>query len=135
MVTQGKLCTKSNIFCRSVSGRRGVSTVESLRCTKYLLVSFYYLYIAYTKLCPSQCTNQRRFMTSPLVIQIYACIILHFILKFHHRQRYTCTVESSRCTNQRRFMTSPLVTNIQIFAWDENAKKCKFYPIPFHFDP
>ena len=83
------MCTKSNIFCRSVSGRRGVSTVESLRCTKYLLVSFYYLYIAYTKLCPSQCTNQRRFMTSPLVIQIYACIILHFILKFHHWQRYT----------------------------------------------
>ena len=39
--------------------------------------------------CPSQCTNQRRFMTSPLVIQIYACIILHFILKFHHWQRYT----------------------------------------------
>ena len=37
-------------------------------------------------------------------------------------------MESSQCTNQRRFMTSPLVTNIQIFAWAENAKKVHILP-------
>ena len=70
--------TKSNIFCRSVSGRRGVSTVVSLRWTKYLLVSFYNLYIAYTKLWSSQCTNQHRFMTSPLSFSHSNICLYHF---------------------------------------------------------